>query len=249
LQALYPFLFLDAIRYDIREEGKYVNKAVYSVLAIGLDGYKEVLGIYVAETEGAKFWLQVLSDLKNRGVEDILITSVDGLKGFEQAIKSVFPQTEVQLCIVHQIRNSLKYISHKDKKEFIKDLKKVYKALNIRAAETALDELEKKWVKKYSIVIKSWRSKWHLLSNYFNYPEDIRRTIYTTNIIESLHRQYRKLTKTKGGFPNDMSLLKLLYSGIQNARKKWTRPIKNWGQTLSQLSIIFGDRLDDALDL
>ena len=204
---------------------------------------------YLSESEGANFWLQVLSDLNNRGVKDILIVSVDGLKGFPEAINSIYPNTEVQLCVIHQIRNSLKYVASKNQKEFVKDLKKVYQAVSKEQAETELDRLEEKWGDKYPIVIKSWRNKWDNLSRYFKYPEPIRKVIYTTNIIESVHRQFRKLTKTKGAFPNENSLLKLLYMGIQNAEKKWTMPIRNWNLTLSQLAIFFEGRLDDALNL
>jgi len=203
----------------------------------------------MADSEGANFWLGVLTDLQNRGVEDILIASVDGLTGFPDATQTIFPKTEVQLCIVHQIRNSLRYVGSKHHKAFMVDLKRLYQALNKEAAETALDELEKIWGDKYPIVIQSWRNKWDNLSIYFRYPEPIRKVIYTTNSIEAVHRQFRKLTKTKGGFPNDNSLLKLLYLGIQNASKKWTMPIQNWNLTLSQLAIFFEGRLDDALDL
>jgi putative transposase len=191
----------------------------------------------------------VLTDLNNRGVEDILIASVDGLKGFPEAINAIFPQTEVQLCIVHQIRNSLRYVASKNQKEFMKDLKLVYQAISKEATEEQLDRLEEKWGSKYPIVIQSWRNKWENLSNYFKYPADIRRIIYTTNIIESVHRQFRKLTKTKGGFPNENSLLKLLFMGIQNTQEKWTMPMHNWSLTLSQLAIFFEGRLEDALDL
>jgi len=249
LESIYPFVFMDAIHYKIKEDGRYENKAVYTILGINLRGKKEVLGLYVSESEGAKFWLQVLTDLSNRGVKDILIASVDGLTGFPEAINSIFPQTEVQLCVIHQIRNSLKYVTSKDQKEFMKDLKKVYRAISKEEAESELDLLEEKWGKKYPIVIKSWRNKWDNLSNYFKYPEQIRKVIYTTNIIESVHRQFRKLTKTKGAFPNENSLLKLLYMGIQNAQKKWTMPIRNWNLTLSQLAIFFEGRLDKALNL
>ncbi len=249
LEAIYPFIWLDAIHYKVKEDGRYVSKAVYTILGVRLDGKKEVLGLYLSESEGANFWLQVLTDLNNRGVKDILIASVDGLSGFPEAINAIFPKTEVQLCVVHQIRNSLKYVASKNKKEFSKDLKSVYQAVSKDAAETELDRLEEKWGAKYPIVIQSWRNKWENLSNYFKYPEDIRRIIYTTNIIESVHRQFRKLTKTKGAFPNENSLLKLLYLGIQNAQKKWTMPIQNWSLTLSQLAIFFEGRLDDALDL
>ena len=249
LEKVYPFVWLDAIHYKIKENGKYVSKAIYTILGINLSGRKEILGLYLSENEGANFWLQVLTDLQNRGLEDILIASVDGLKGFPEAINATFPQTEVQLCIVHQIRNSLKYVASKNQKEFMRDLKLVYQAVSKEAAEFELDRLEEKWGGKYPIVINSWRNKWENLSYYFKYPEDIRRIIYTTNIIESVHRQFRKLTKTKGAFPNENSLLKLLYMGIQNAQKKWTMPMRNWSLTISQLAIFFEGRLDKALEL
>ena len=249
LESHYPFLWLDAIHYKIKEDGRYVSKAVYTILGVNLEGRKEILGLYLSESEGANFWLSVLTDLRNRGVEDILIASVDGLKGFPEAINSIYPETEVQLCIVHQIRSSLRYVASKNQKAFMTDLKRVYRAVSKEAAEEALNELENRWGAKYPIVIKSWRSKWENLSVYFRYPEEIRRIIYTTNIIEAVHRQFRKLTKTKGAFPNQNSLLKLLYLGIQNAEKKWTMPIRNWSLTLSQLSIYFEGRLDEVLDI
>ena len=249
LENLYPFMWLDAIHYKIRDKGRYRNKAIYTVLALNMEGKKEVLGLYLSESEGANFWLSVLTDLQNRGVEDILIASVDGLTGFTEAIASIYPATEVQLCIVHQIRNSLRYVASKNHKAFMVDLKRVYRAKSLGEAEAALDELESLWGEKYPIVIKSWRTKWQHLSAYFKYPHDIRRIIYTTNSIEAVHRQFRKLTKTKGGFPNDDSLLKLLFMGIQNASKKWTMPIQNWTLTISQLSIFFEGRLDVALEL
>lgn len=249
LESIYPFVWLDAIHYKIKEDGKYVSKAIYTILGVRLDGIKEILGLYLSESEGANFWLQVLTDLHNRGIEDILIASVDGLKGFPEAINAIYPNTEVQLCIVHQIRNSLKYVASKNQKEFMKDLKLVYQAVSKESAELELDRLEEKWGGKYPIVIQSWRNKWENLSHYFKYPEDIRRIIYTTNIIESVHRQFRKLTKTKGAFPNENSLLKLLYVGIQNAQKKWTMPMQNWSLTVSQLAIFFEGRLDEALEL
>ena len=249
LESIYPFVWLDAIHYKIKDNGRYISKAVYTILGVGLNGKKEILGLYLSENEGANFWLQVLTDLNNRGVEDILIASVDGLKGFPEAINAIFPNTEVQLCIVHQIRNSIRYVASKNQKEFMKDLKIIYQAISKEAAEMELDNLESKWGKKYPIVIKSWRNKWEHLSAYFKYPEEIRRIIYTTNIIESVHRQFRKLTKTKGTFPNENSLLKLLYMGIQNASKKWTMPIWNWSLTISQLAILFEGRLDESLNL
>lgn len=249
LEALYPIVWLDAINYKIRENGKVASKAVYTILGVNLEGRKEVLGLYLSEHEGANFWLQVLTDLTNRGVKDILIACVDGLKGFPEAIEALFPNTEVQLCIVHQIRNSLKYVGSKNQKEFMADLKRIYKARNKELAAEELNILEGKWNDKYPIVIRSWRNNWERLSQYFKYPEDIRRIIYTTNTIEAVHRQFRKLTKTKGAFPNQDSLLKLLYMGIQNASRKWTMPIQNWSLTLSQLAIFFEGRLDKDLKL
>ncbi|MCG3712322.1 IS256 family transposase [Aliarcobacter butzleri] len=249
LESIYPFVWLDAIHYKIKENGRYISKAVYTILGVGLNGKKEILGLYLSENEGANFWLQVLTDLNNRGVQDILIASVDGLKGFPEAIKAIFPNTEIQLCIVHQIRNSIRYVASKNQKEFMKDLKLIYQAISKEAAEIELDNLEEKWGQKYPIVIQSWKNKWENLSAYFKYPEDIKRIIYTTNIIESVHRQFRKLTKTKGAFPNENSLLKLLYMGIQNASKKWTMPMRNWSLTISQLAIFFEGRLNNQLDI
>lgn len=249
LENVYPIVWLDAIHYKIKENGKVISKAVYTILGVNIEGRKEVLGLYISENEGANFWLQVLTDIANRGVKDILIACVDGLKGFPEAIETIFPKTEVQLCVVHQIRNSLRYVGSKNQKEFIADLKRVYKAVNKELAESELDTLENKWNDKYPIVIKSWRNNWERLSQYFKYPEDIRRIIYTTNTIEAVHRQFRKLTKTKGAFPNQDSLLKLLYMGIQNASKKWTMPIQNWSLTISQLAIFFEGRLDKELKI
>jgi transposase-like protein len=249
LQSHYPFVWLDAIHYKVKEDGRYESKAVYTVLGLTMEGKKEILGLYLSQSEGANFWLTVVTDLQNRGIKDILIASVDGLKGFPEAINAVFPQTEVQLCIVHQIRNSLKYVASKHQKAFMADLKPVYRAANKGAAEAALDELDERWGGQYPIVIKSWRSKWENLSYYFKYPADIRRVIYTTNAVEAVHRQFRKLTKTKGAFPNENRLLKLLYAGIQNASKKWTMPIQNWNLTLSQLAIYFEGRLDGVLEI
>lgn len=249
LEAIYPFVWLDAIHYKIKDGGKYITKAVYTVLGMGIDGKKDVLGLYLSESEGANFWLSVLTDLNNRGIEDILIASVDGLRGFPEAIKTIYPKTEVQLCVVHQIRNSLKYVASKDQKEFMKDLKLVYQATNKDIAEEELLKLDDKWGKKYPIVLQSWQNKWENLSYYFKYPKEIRKIMYTTNIIESVHRQFRKLTKTKGAFPNENSLLKLLYMGIKNAKVKWTQPVHNWSLTLSQLAIFFEGRLDEFLEV
>ena len=249
LEPIYTFVWLDAIHYKIKDGGKYDTKAVYTVLGMDKEGKKDVLGLYIGESEGANFWLGVLTKLQNRGVKDILIASVDGLTGFPEAIKSIFPKTEVQLCIVHQIRNSLKYVSSQDQKEFMKDLKLVYQASSKETAEDELLKLDEKWGKKYPIVLNSWNNKWENLSHYFKYPYAIRMIMYTTNIIESVHRQFRKLTKTKGAFPSKDSLLKLLYMGIQNAKEKWTQPVHNWSQTLSQLAIFFEGRLDQYLEL
>jgi transposase-like protein len=249
LESLYPFVWLDAIHYKVKDGGKYVSKAVYTILGVRLDGKKEILGLYLSESEGANFWLSVLTDLQARGVEDILIASVDGLKGFPEAINAIFPQTEVQLCIVHQIRNSIRYVVSKEQKEFAKDLKLIYQAPTKEVAEEELLKLEEKWGKKYPLVINSWNKKWENLSIFFKYPAEIRKIIYTTNIIESVHRQFRKLTKTKGAFPNENSLLKLLYLGIKNASKKWTMPVRNWSLTISQLAIFFEGRLDKYLEV
>jgi len=249
LDAIYPFVWLDAIHYKVKDGGKYVSKAVYTILGVGMDGKKDILGLYLSESEGANFWLSVLTDLNNRGIQDILIASVDGLKGFPEAIKTIFPQTEIQLCIIHQIRNSIRYVASKNHKEFMADLKPVYQAVSKEVAEDALLLLDEKWGKKYPIVLQSWQNKWENLSVYFKYPPEIRKVIYTTNIIESVHRQFRKLTKTKGAFPNENSLLKLLYMGIKNATKKWNMPMWNWNLTLSQLAIFFEGRLDSELKI
>ncbi len=249
LDSHYPIVWLDAIHYKVKEDGRYVSKAVYTLLALNMKGKKEILGLHLSENEGANYWLSVLTDLHNRGVKDILIACVDGLTGFPEAIASIFPHTETQLCVIHQIRNSMKYVASKNQKAFMADLKPVYRAVSKEAAEMALDELEAKWGDAYPLVINSWRRKWHNLSHYFKYPEHIRKVIYTTNAVEAVHRQFRKLTKTKGAFPNENSLLKLLYAGILNASDKWTMPIHNWSLCLSQLAIYFEGRLDSVLEI
>lgn len=249
LEAIYPIVWLDAIHYKIKENGRYVSKAIYTILALNIEGKKELLGLYLSDQEGAHHWLSVLTDLHNRGVQDILIACVDGLKGFPEAIESIFPNTEIQHCIIHQIRNSLKYVASKNQKAFMADLKCVYKAATLNAAESALDELEAKWGDKYPMVIKSWRSKWATLSAYFKYPDYVRTAIYTTNAVEAVHRQFRKLTKTKGGFASENGLLKLLYAGILKASERWTHPIQNWNLTLSQLTIHFPERLEKHISL
>lgn len=243
LEEVYPIVWMDAIHYKVRDDkGATSTRAIYNVLGIDYDGHKDLLGMYVSHSEGANFWLSVLTDLQNRGVKDILIACVDGLTGFPDAIQSVFPQTDVQLCIVHQIRNSIKYVGSKHRKEFLKDLKLVYAAPTKEKAEIELDNLEKKWGEQYPIVIKSWRDKWDNLSRYFRYTEPIRRIIYTTNTVEGYHRQVRKITKTKGVFPSDDALYKLVYLAYRNIKKKWTMPISNWGQTAQQLAIKFDGR-------
>ncbi|MDH5233130.1 MAG: IS256 family transposase [Gammaproteobacteria bacterium] len=249
LDAIYPIVWLDAIHYKIKENGRYLSKAVYTILGLTIEGKKELLGLYLADQEGAHHWLSVLTDLYNRGVNDILIACVDGLTGFPEAIESIYPNTKIQHCVIHQIRNSIKYVASKNQKAFMADLKCVYKAATINAAETALDELETKWGDKYPMVISSWRNKWPTLSTYFNYPDYVRTAIYTTNAVEAVHRQFRKLTKTKGGFANENSLLKLLYAGMLKASERWTHPVQNWNLTLSQLAIHFEGRLDEHLAL
>lgn len=249
LDAIYPIVWLDAIHYKVRNQdtGLYRNQAVYTILAVNTEGHKELIGLYLSESEGAAYWLNVLTDLNNRGVQDILIACVDGLKGFPEAIAAVFPDTEVQHCVIHQIRNSLRYVGSKHHKEFMADLKPVYRAATLTLAETALDELAAKWGDQYPLVIKSWRNNWPTLSAYFKYPTEIRKAIYTTNAVEAVHRQFRKLTKTKGGFSSENALLKLLYAGIMQASSRWTMPITNWGKTISQLSIYFEGRLDGTM--
>ena len=244
LDPVYAIAWLDAMYYKVKgENGHVVTRCLYNILGIDLEGRKHILGMYIAECEGAKFWLSVLTDLHQRGVKDILIACIDNLSGFEEAILSIYPRTEVQSCIVHQIRNTMKYVSAKDRKEVLLDIQKVYKAVNKEVAETHLDELEIKWNKKYPIVIRSWRNNWHKLSTFFKYVEDIRRIIYTTNTIEGYHRQVRKVTKTKGAFTSDMALLKLVYLATQRIMTKWTKPLPNWGLTIQQLSIMFDGRV------
>lgn len=243
LESMYTIVWLDAMHYKVKNGGKVESRAVYNILAINKEGKKDLIGMYVSENEGANFWLSVLTDLKARGLKDILIACIDNLNGFSEAILSVYPKVEIQSCIVHQIRNSLKYVASKDQKEFIKDLKVVYQAVNKQTAEDELLNLGEKWEKKYPIVINSWNNNWHKLSTYFSYDEQIRKIIYTTNAVEGFHRQVRKVTKTKGVFPNDMALLKLIYLSTINISKKWTQPLHNWAITVQQLKIRFGDRM------
>lgn len=244
LEAVYPIVFLDAMHFKVREEGKVISKAFYSVLGVNAEGKKDILGLYLSENEGAHFWLNVLNDLHARGIEDILIASIDGLKGFPEAIASVFPKTEIQLCVVHQIRNSLKYVVSKDQKSFMRDLKLVYRASSKDLAEHHLLELGEKWGKKYPAVIKSWQAHWDSLSGYFKYPDELRRIIYTTNIVEGFHRQIRKYTKSKGAFTSENALIKLIYCACQKVLEKWGQPMHNWALIISQLQIYFEGRLN-----
>mgnify|MGYP003389981332 CR=1 FL=1 len=243
LDEVYCIVWMDAMHYKVKDGGKVENRAVYNILGITTEGKKELLGMYVSENEGANFWLSVLTDLQSRGIKDILIACIDNLKGFSEAIISIYPKTEVQSCIVHQIRNSLKYVASKNQKEFMADLKQVYQAPSKDFAEEQLKLLSEKWEKKYPVVINSWNNNWHKLSTYFKYTEAIRKIIYTTNAIEGFHRQVRKVTKNKTAFTTDMALLKLIYLAQRNISKKWTAPLQNWSLTVSQLSIIFGERL------
>jgi putative transposase len=243
LESLYCIVWLDAMHYKVRVNGKIEHRALYNILGVTKEGRKEILGMYISQSEGANFWLQVLTDLNNRGLTDILIACTDNLKGFSEAILSIFPKTQIQKCIVHQIRNSLKYVASKDQKEFMVDLKLVYKAINKSVAEDELLKLSEKWGDRYPVVIESWERNWEELSAYFEYTEPIRRIIYTTNAVEGFHRQVRKVTKTKGAFTNDMALLKLVYLATKNIQKKWIAPLHNWSLTIQQLYIKFGDRI------
>jgi putative transposase len=243
LESVYPIVFLDAMHFKVRVEGKVITRAFYSVLAVNTEGKKDILGLYLSENEGAHFWLGVLNDLRARGLEDILIASIDGLKGFPEAIAQTFPKTEIQLCIVHQIRNSLKYVVSKDQKAFMADLKLVYRATSKDLAEHRLLELDEKWGKKYPAVLKSWNVNWEALSQYFKYPEQLRRIIYTTNIVEGFHRQIRKYTKNKGAFTSENALIKLIYCACQKVMEKWNQPMHNWALIISQLQIFFEGRL------
>lgn len=243
LEKVYPFVFLDAIHYHVRENNIVVKKAVYIALGYNTEGYKEILGMWVGENESSKYWLLVLNQLKERGLEDILIVSTDNLSGFSQAIESVYPKTEIQKCIIHQIRNSTKFVSYRDIKELMKDLKTVYKASTEELALSNLDIFEEKWGKKYPMCVNSWRNNWAELATYFKYPEGIRKLIYTTNSIENFNRQLRKVTKNKAIFPSDYALQKSLYLAMVDASSKWTSRIRGWDQILSQLSIFFEGRI------
>jgi len=245
LEKLYPIVFFDAIHYKIRDESRKVtSKAAYTCLAVNHEGHKDLLGLWVGEAEGANFWLNILTELNNRGVEDIFIACIDGLKGFPEAINTIFPKTEIQLCVIHQIRNTLRYVSSKDQKEFIKQVKEVYKASTEDEALINLDRLEERWESKYRLAVKSWRNNWDNLATYFKYPPEIRKIIYTTNAVEALHRQFRKVTKSRSLFPNDDALKKMLFLAYGDLSKKWTMPIQNWPIVLSNFSVYFEERFD-----
>jgi putative transposase len=243
LQTVYAVVFLDAIHFKVKQDGAIVNKAAYMVIGIDLDGHKDVLGIWIGEHESAKFWLHVLNELRNRGVQDILITCVDNLRGFTEAISACYPKTEIQKCIIHQIRNSIKYVSYKDLKKVTAALKPIYRASTEEAALEELDQFEKTWGDKYPLIVRSWRTNWAEIATFFKYPPEIRRIIYTTNVIESYHRQLRKVTKGKAVFPTDEALLKMLYLVTMDVVRKWTGRVQHWGQILLQLSVFFEDRV------
>lgn len=243
LEEVYPIVYLDCIVIKVKQNQQIIKKAVYLALGVNMDGKKELLGMWISQTEGAKFWLSVLTDLKNRGLKDILIACVDGLTGFPEAIETAYPKTQVQLCIVHMIRNSLKYVSYKDRKTLAADLKKVYTASSSYEAEINLDEFAREWDGRYPMISQSWRRHWDNLTTYFGYPEDIRRVIYTTNAIESMNMTLRKVIKNKRTFPDDESAFKLLYLAINNISKKWTMPIRDWGSALGVFAITFEGRV------
>ena len=243
LEAVYPIMYLDAIQFKVRDGGHIRNKAVYLAIGIKVDGYKEVLGLWIAQTEGAKFWLQVVTELKNRGVNDIFIACVDGLKGFPEAIESVFPQTEIQLCIVHLVRHSLNYVGWRQRREVAADLKPIYTAATEVEAEQRLNEFAAKWAEKFPLITKSWRSNWPRVIPFFAHPPQIRKIIYTTNAIESLNMSLRKVTKTRSSFPNDEAAAKLLYLALRNISRKWTQTVQDWAAALNRFAIIYEGRL------
>lgn len=243
LDAVYPIVFLDCIVVKCRQDGRVANVSVYLALGVNMDGHKELLGMWIAKTEGAKFWLGVITELKNRGVQDFFIACVDGLKGFVEAIESVYPKTQVQLCIVHMVRNSVRYVNWKDRKTLCADLKTIYTAATEQQAEMALEAFAEKWDSKYPTISKLWRSHWTNIIPFFEYPEEIRKAIYTTNAIESLNRSLRKIIKTKGAFPTEASVLKIFYLALEHIAKKWTMPIRGWKEAMNQFAIRFADRM------
>ncbi len=246
LEEVYPILYLDALQFKVRDGAHVRNKAIYVAIGVKLNGLKEVLGLWVAQTEGAKFWLQVMTELKNRGVNDVFIACVDGLKGFPEAIETVFPKTEVQLCIVHLVRYSLNFVGWKQRKEVARDLKIIYNAATEAEAETRLAEFAAKWDAKFPTIAKSWRSNWARVIPFFAHPPEIRRVIYTTNAVESLNMSLRKVTKARSSFPNDEAVLKLLYLALRNIAKKWTMPVRDWKAALNRFAIVYENRLPVA---
>ena len=247
LNPVYPFVFMDCIHYKVREDGRILSRAAYIVLGVTVDGHKEILSITVGANESSKFWLGMLNDLKNRGVRDVLFFGVDGLAGFKEAIGAVYPQAQIQRCVIHMLRNSFKYVNYNDLKKFSSDFKAVYNAPNEEAALSELDAVREKWGKKYPYAIRNWENNWEDVSSFFQFSDDIRRIMYTTNIIEGLNRQYRKVTKNKSVFPNDTALEKLLYLASRNVAKKWTQRYRNWDQVLNQLTVLYGERLTEYL--
>ena len=243
LEAVYPFVFMDAIHYKVKENHQYITKAAYVVLGINLDGQKDILGIWIGENESSKFWLNVLNELKTREIKDVFLFCVDGLTGFRQAIETAFPNAQIQRCIIHQIRSSTRFVSYKHIKELMSDLKKVYQAISEEEAMNNLILFKDKWGKTYPSCVKSWEENWDILSTFFAYPPEVWKIIYTTNIIEGLNRQFRQITKNKPSFTNDDSLRKMLYLASQKIVERWTQRCRNWDIILSQLSIIFEDRI------
>jgi putative transposase len=243
LDEVYPVLYLDATILKVRNEGRVINKSAYLAIGINTEGLKDVLGIWLEQSEGAKFWLKVMTELKNRGVKDIFIACVDGLKGFPEAIEAAFPKTEVQLCIVHMIRGSLRFVSWKDRKAVVADLKGVYQAASEELAQENLEIFSQKWDSRYPTISKSWQANWQRIIPFFAYPEEIRRIIYTTNAIESLNNTLKKTIKNRASFPNDEAAIKLLYLSLKNIQKKWTMPARNWGKALNQFAILYDNRM------
>ena len=243
LEAVYPIVYLDAIHVKVRSQGHVQTHAVYLALALTLEGNKELLGLWVGEAEGAKFWLSVLTELKNRGVKDVLIAAIDGLKGFPEAIESVFPKTQIQLCIVHLVRGSLKYVSYKERKAVARDLRAIYRAPTLEAAENALEAFAERWDGRFPMISRKWRENWTNLTTFFDYPPEIRKVMYTTNAIEALNAQLTKVTKKRGAFPTPEAVRKVLYLAIERASERWTRPVQDWPAALNHLSIVFEGRV------
>ncbi|WP_186742310.1 IS256 family transposase [Spirosoma utsteinense] len=243
LEPVYAFVWLDAVHFKVRQDGKVISKAAYNILAVDLQGRKDLLGIYIGDAESARFWLSTLTDLQNRGVKDLLICSIDNLSGFGDAIETVFPNVDVQLCLVHQVRASLRYVVSKDQKAVVADLKPIYQSANLSGAEQKLTDFADKWGQRYPLVVESWKRNWLRLTRFFEYPAAIRKVVYTTNTVEGFHRQIRCVTKSKGAFSSETALLKLLYLTTQRILESWKMPLQNWGSTLQQLAILFEDRV------